>query len=157
MASTCPDETVRMRGMNLNLCILRMQEDTFSLGATRLILSIYCESAVYLDTYYTRKSHKHTHACTHARIHTYIHTCTHTHTHARTHIHKHANTHTHTHKLKRRHAHRQADRQTDTHTHKKLNFCKLQNFMQKMKLSLQNFIQNLCILHIIFTLSIRTT
>ena len=27
-----PDEKLRMRGMDLNLCILRMFEDTFSLG-----------------------------------------------------------------------------------------------------------------------------
>ena len=35
MESKCPDETLCMRGMNLNLCILRMFEDTFSLGAAR--------------------------------------------------------------------------------------------------------------------------
>ena len=32
MISTYPDETLRMRGINLNLCVLRMLEDTFSLG-----------------------------------------------------------------------------------------------------------------------------
>ena len=30
MESKCPDETLRMRGMNLNLCLLYMFEDTFS-------------------------------------------------------------------------------------------------------------------------------
>ena len=29
----CPDESLRMRGMNLNLCILHMLEDTLSHGA----------------------------------------------------------------------------------------------------------------------------
>ena len=29
MESKCSDETLRMRGMNLNMCILRMLEDTF--------------------------------------------------------------------------------------------------------------------------------
>ena len=33
-----PNETLRMRGMNLNLCILRMLEDTFSLEAAQLSL-----------------------------------------------------------------------------------------------------------------------
>ena len=37
MESKCPDETLRKRGMNMNLCILRMLEDTFSLGAARII------------------------------------------------------------------------------------------------------------------------
>ena len=32
MESKYPDETLRMRGMNLNLCISRMFEDTFSRG-----------------------------------------------------------------------------------------------------------------------------
>ena len=34
--SKCPDETLRMRWMNLNLCILRMLEDTCSLGAAQM-------------------------------------------------------------------------------------------------------------------------
>ena len=29
MESKCPDEILRMRGINLNLCILRMLEDIF--------------------------------------------------------------------------------------------------------------------------------
>ena len=37
MVSKCPDETLRMRAMNLNTCILRMLEDTFSLCAAPII------------------------------------------------------------------------------------------------------------------------
>ena len=33
-----PDDTLRMRGVNLNLFILRMLEDTYSLGAAHLIV-----------------------------------------------------------------------------------------------------------------------
>ena len=36
MESKCQDETLGMRVMNLNLCILNMLEDTFSLGAAHL-------------------------------------------------------------------------------------------------------------------------
>ena len=36
MEHKCPDETLRMRGMNPNLCILRMLEDTFLLGAAHV-------------------------------------------------------------------------------------------------------------------------
>ena len=35
MESKCPDETMRMRGMNLNLCILHMFDDNFSLTAAQ--------------------------------------------------------------------------------------------------------------------------
>ena len=38
MDSKCPDTTLRMRRMYLNLCILRMLEDTFSFQAATLIL-----------------------------------------------------------------------------------------------------------------------
>ena len=41
MENKFPDETLHMRGMNLNLCILRMFEDTFSLGAVQMIVKIY--------------------------------------------------------------------------------------------------------------------
>ena len=34
--SRCPDETLRVRGINLNQCILRMFEDTFSLCAAHM-------------------------------------------------------------------------------------------------------------------------
>ena len=33
MESNCPDDFLRMRGINLNMCILRMFEDTFLLDA----------------------------------------------------------------------------------------------------------------------------
>ena len=46
MESKCPDETLRMRGMNLNLCILRMLEDTFLLGAAQLVLVILREKTL---------------------------------------------------------------------------------------------------------------
>ena len=36
MESQCHDDTLRTRGTNSNLCILRMLEDTFSLGAVQL-------------------------------------------------------------------------------------------------------------------------
>ena len=35
--SKCSDEILRMYGINLNLCILRMLEDTFLLGAAHTI------------------------------------------------------------------------------------------------------------------------
>ena len=38
MESKGMDDTLRMRLMDLNMCILRMLEDTFSLGATEYIL-----------------------------------------------------------------------------------------------------------------------
>ena len=38
MESKCPDETLCMHEMNLNMCILRMLEDTFSLGAAQIII-----------------------------------------------------------------------------------------------------------------------
>ena len=44
-----PDETLRMRGMNLNLCILRMLEDSFSLGEVHL--SIYFMTSVSLESF----------------------------------------------------------------------------------------------------------
>ena len=34
----CQDGTLGMRGMNLNLCILRMLEDTFLLGVTHMMV-----------------------------------------------------------------------------------------------------------------------
>ena len=37
MEIKCPDETLRMRGMNLNMCILSMLEDTFSLDAAHIL------------------------------------------------------------------------------------------------------------------------
>ena len=37
MDSKCPDETLHMREMNLNLCILRMLKDTFSLGMAQFV------------------------------------------------------------------------------------------------------------------------
>ena len=36
MESKCQDETLRMQGMNLNLCILHMSEDTSPLGVARI-------------------------------------------------------------------------------------------------------------------------
>ena len=36
MESKCPDEALRMRLMNLDLCVLRMLEDTFSLGEAHM-------------------------------------------------------------------------------------------------------------------------
>ena len=36
MKSKYPDETLRMRWINLNLCILCMLEDTFSLGVSQI-------------------------------------------------------------------------------------------------------------------------
>ena len=36
MESKCPDETSRMRGMYMNLCILRRFEDTFPLCAAQV-------------------------------------------------------------------------------------------------------------------------
>ena len=38
MESKCPDETLRMRGMNLNLYIMRMFVNTFSLDAAHLVI-----------------------------------------------------------------------------------------------------------------------
>ena len=38
MESKCPDEILRMRGMNLNLRVLRMLEDTFSLGEAHIVI-----------------------------------------------------------------------------------------------------------------------
>ena len=38
MENKCPDKALRMSGMNLNLCILRMLEDTISLGAAYIDL-----------------------------------------------------------------------------------------------------------------------
>ena len=40
MESKCPDENLRMRATYLNLCILRMLEGTFSLGAAHI--SCHC-------------------------------------------------------------------------------------------------------------------
>ena len=40
MESKCPDEALRMCVINLNLCLLRMLEDTFSLGAAHLRSSV---------------------------------------------------------------------------------------------------------------------
>ena len=37
MGNKCPDQTLRMRGVNLNLYILSMFEDTVLLGAARII------------------------------------------------------------------------------------------------------------------------
>ena len=37
MESKCPDKTLRMRDMNLNLCMLRMREDTFSLEVAQVV------------------------------------------------------------------------------------------------------------------------
>ena len=34
----CPDETLCMRRINLNLCILRMLDGTFSLGAAEIMV-----------------------------------------------------------------------------------------------------------------------
>ena len=39
MESKYPVKSLRMRGMNLNRCILRMFEDTFLLGATQMIIT----------------------------------------------------------------------------------------------------------------------
>ena len=39
MENKCPDETLHMHGMNLNLCILSMLKDTFWLGVI-LLLSV---------------------------------------------------------------------------------------------------------------------
>ena len=41
MASKCPDETLHMRKMSVNLCILRMFEDPFSLDVTQLMVMDY--------------------------------------------------------------------------------------------------------------------
>ena len=49
MENKCPDETSRMRGMNLNLCILRMLEDTFSLGAAQMHFLKLIEYRICLD------------------------------------------------------------------------------------------------------------
>ena len=35
METKCSEETLRMRGMNLNQCILRMLEDTFRFARLR--------------------------------------------------------------------------------------------------------------------------
>ena len=43
MESKCPDEILRMRGMNLNLGIMRMLEDTFPLDAAH----IYSQPSLY--------------------------------------------------------------------------------------------------------------
>ena len=40
MGSKCPDEALRMRGINLNLCILRMFEDIFFLFDAAYIRNI---------------------------------------------------------------------------------------------------------------------
>ena len=37
MENKCPDKTLCMCGMNLNLCILRMFEDTFSLDTIHTV------------------------------------------------------------------------------------------------------------------------
>ena len=39
MMSKCPDESLRMRGMDLFMCILRMLEDTFTLGVAQFIIT----------------------------------------------------------------------------------------------------------------------
>ena len=45
MESKCPHETLRIPGMNLNMCILRMLDDTCSLGTahnyTHIIMCAY--------------------------------------------------------------------------------------------------------------------
>ena len=38
MESKCPDENLRMHGINLNLCILRVFEDTLLLGTAHFIV-----------------------------------------------------------------------------------------------------------------------
>ena len=63
MEGKCPDENLRMRGTNPNLCILRMLEDTFFLARPILYafcfgLNIfYCKITMSIQTYmaYTQK------------------------------------------------------------------------------------------------------
>ena len=51
MESKCQDETLRMRVINLNLCILCMFEDTFSLDVANMVIKIiknnYCKLHVF--------------------------------------------------------------------------------------------------------------
>ena len=51
MESKCPDETLRMRRMNLNQCILRMFKDTFSLGAA-CIMTLFLPKVRVLERCY---------------------------------------------------------------------------------------------------------
>ena len=37
----CPDEILRMLGISLNLCLLRMLEDTFTHGASQLMFNTF--------------------------------------------------------------------------------------------------------------------
>ena len=39
MESKCPDKTLHMRGMNLNLSILHMFRDTFSFGMGHILIA----------------------------------------------------------------------------------------------------------------------
>ena len=48
MESICPDQT--LRGMNLNLCILRMLEEIYLLGAAHIIIHAW-EKLMYLFTF----------------------------------------------------------------------------------------------------------
>ena len=45
MESKDPFDTLRIRGMNLNLCIMRMLEDTFLLGDGDIVNASICPSA----------------------------------------------------------------------------------------------------------------
>ena len=47
MESKCPDETLRMRGMNLNPCILRMLEGIVSFDAAQIVKPRYLELAYF--------------------------------------------------------------------------------------------------------------
>ena len=51
MESKCPDKTFHMRGMNLNLCIVRMFEDTFSVSAAYSFYRISCRSLIVVLRY----------------------------------------------------------------------------------------------------------
>ena len=51
------DKTLRMRGMNLNPCILRMFEDTFSLDAAHIFVSYDKTECVCKKGTYGTKEH----------------------------------------------------------------------------------------------------
>ena len=46
MERKCPDETLRMREMNLHLCILHMLEDTFLLDVAHCMTIVLGRSAM---------------------------------------------------------------------------------------------------------------
>ena len=57
MESTCPDETLRMRGTNLNLCILRAFEDIFSPDLAHSINDLLLRNRILLK-HFTKKKNK---------------------------------------------------------------------------------------------------